>query len=104
MTKADSSGPNPDGAADEITGARKGGDAAPASDPVPSSAAAPAVAAENLGAGSAPTIDEVRAALEPLLARFGITSAVIVDDEAYDVAFSDVYALVSIHTEAAREA
>lgn len=98
MTKPESSGANPEGAAGEAPGGGKDGISSHV-------LAAPLdVAADKPGAASASEIDEARTALKSLLARFGITSAVIIDDEAYDIAFSDVFALVSIHTQAAREA
>jgi hypothetical protein len=52
----------------------------------------------------ASSVGAEKAAVKALLDHFGIKSAVIVDDEAYGVAFSDVAAIVSIHRDAARDA
>jgi hypothetical protein len=88
----------------------------PALDAIPVAQAAPSLlkttddAGALMSAQDAETagVDEesvaLRGALKELLDRFGIESAVIVDDEAYDVALSDVVALVEVHKDAAREA
>jgi hypothetical protein len=67
---------------------------------------ASAVSSQRDGDAADPSagMNAARAPLKDLLDAFGITAAVIVDDEAYDVDFSDVYTLVDIHKEAVRDA